>query len=105
MPETTLEIRVSLREIDRPRLIEVLATAGDDTPLEGIGVRLQINANGTFHESEELTDITIATGSGGLTYVQWYEFPREGPRRDFSSYIVASWDGDATFVYLQDLYE
>jgi hypothetical protein len=44
------------------------------------------------------------TSANGLAYFQWWEHPRSGPRRDFTSTIRATWNSDAV-VYLQDMYE
>ena len=102
--ETSLEIRVSLRELDRPRLLEARAFDAAGAPLEGLAIHLEIDANGTFDDDNELKQQDVLTGSGGLVYFQWWEYPRGGPRRDFRSTIRATWGTDA-FVYLQDMYE
>ena len=104
MPETTLAIRVSFRELDRPRLLEARAFDAAGNALEGLTIRLEIDANGTFDEDAELREQEVVTKFGGLAYFQWWEYPRTGPRRDFTSTIRASWDSDA-IVYLQDMYE
>jgi hypothetical protein len=104
MPETTLEIRVSLRELDRPRLIEAFARDATGVPLEGLAIRLEIDANGTFEEDVEVKHQEVVTKANGLAYFQWWEYPRTGPRRDFTSTIRATWHSDAN-VYLQDTYE
>jgi hypothetical protein len=105
MPESSLQIRVSRREFDRPRLIEAVAYGPNGTRLPGVVVYLRIDVNGSFDGDAEQTERTVVTSNDGSVHFQWYEFPREGTRRDFTSTIHATWDRDGAFVVLQDLYE
>ena len=107
MPEATIEIRVSMRELDRPRLIEAQACDVEGAGVADLTVRLTITVNGTFDDEEGEPRVLheAVTGRAGHIYFQWYEHPREGPRRDFTSVVVASWERDDVFVYLQDMYE
>jgi hypothetical protein len=107
MPETTIEIRVSWRELDRPRLIEGFVCDVDGAGVADVIIRLQIDENGTFDDAdgEPRTQHEAVSGSSGHFYFQWYEYPREGPRRDMTSVVAAICWRDDVFVYLQDLYE
>ena len=105
MPEASIEIRVSRREHDRPRLIEIVAYQEDGSGISGLALQLRIEQNGTFDEEAEQPLRQAITGPSGHAYFEWYEYPRMGPRRDLTSLIIATWDNEAAFVYLQDLYE
>ena len=105
MPETSIEIRVSQREIDRPRLIEAVARGLNGVPLPGVTLRLRIGANGSFSEEEGRTERIAVTSAGGSAYFQWYEWPRQGPGRDFTSTVYARWDAEHAYVSLQDMHE
>lgn len=105
MPESSLQIRVSQREMDRPRLIEAVAYGPSGARLPGVAVYLRIDADGSFDDDAQRTERTVVTSSDGSVHFQWYEYPRDGERRDFTSTIHASWDRDGAFVVLQDLYE
>ena len=105
MSESSLEIRVSRREIDRPRLIEAVARGLNGVPLPGVTLRLRISENGSFSEDEGLTERIAVTSTGGNAYFQWYEWPRQGPGRDFTSTVYARWDIEHAYVSLQDMHE
>jgi hypothetical protein len=104
MPEFTYEMRVSSREIERPRLFQAVAHNGDAV-VGGLAIRLSIDANGTFEDEQLVVEKDVVTAADGIVYFAWREWPREGPRRDLISNIQATWDGDDVHVYLEDLYE
>jgi hypothetical protein len=105
MPESSLQIRVSQRELDRPRLIEAVAYGRTGARLPGVAVHLRIDLNGSFDDDSERTERVVVTSNDGSVHFQWYEYPRGVPRRDFTSTIHATWDREDAFVVLQDLYE
>jgi hypothetical protein len=106
VPETRIEIMVSKREADRPRLLQVTARDGAWKPLEGVPISLTVDQDGTFFDdADPVRQRKIVTGSHGLAFFQWFEWPRGGPGRDFSSVIVATWQSDDVHLRLEDLYE
>ena len=104
MPEFIYEMRVSSREIERPRLFQAVAHDGEGGMVGGLAVHLSIDANGTFEEDSLVTEKELVTAADGVSYFAWREWPRTGPRRDLISKIRAEWAGEA-IVYLEDLYE
>ena len=105
MPETSLEIRVSRRELDRPRLVQAVAVARDGSPYSGLALLLSIDAHGSFHGERESITREATTADDGYALFQWYEWPRDGERRDFVSVISAAWGTEDALVYLEDLHE
>jgi hypothetical protein len=104
MPEFTYEMRVSSREIERPRLFQAVAHNGNDV-VGGVAIHLRIDANGTFEEDDLVVEKDVVTADDGVVYFAWREWPRTGPRRDMVSHIQAMWQGEDIDVYLDDLYE
>ncbi len=104
MPSTSLTIRVSRREADRPRLLQARAFNGA-TPVEGLTLRLKVDGNGSFADEAELRSRELVTPADGTIIFQWYEWPRSGPARDFVSWVTAAWEADSVQVHLEDLFE
>lgn len=102
MPETTLTIRVSRREADRPRLLQARAI-GDGAA--GLALRIEVDENGSLADEAEVRLRELTTGADGAAIFQWYEWPRNGPARDFVSVVTASWDAEGVQIYLEDLFE
>jgi len=105
MPEFVYEMRVSSREIERPRLFQAVSLQDGGTVAGGVAIRLTIDANGTFEEDELVVAKDVVTADDGVAYFAWREWPRTGPRRDLLSHITATWEGEDIAVYLDDLYE
>ena len=105
MPETSLEIRVSRRELDRPRLVQAVAVARDGSPYSGLSLQLRVDAHGSFDGERESVEREVTTADDGYALFQWYEWPRDGERRDIVSVISAAWATEDALVYLEDLYE
>jgi hypothetical protein len=99
MPSGSLEIRVSRREADRPRLLQAVASDA------GVRLRIEVDANGTFSEELEQHAKELVTGGDGSAIFQWYEWPRNAPARDFVSVVTVSWDDASVRAYLEDLFE
>jgi hypothetical protein len=102
MPLTTLEIRVSRREADRPRLLQARAY-GDGAA--GVVLRVEVDANGSLADEAELRVRELITAADGAALFQWFEWPRNGPPRDFVSVVTVAWEASAVQVYLEDLFE
>jgi hypothetical protein len=98
-------MRVSSREIERPRLFHAVAYQDGGTVAGGIEIRLTIDVNGTFEEDALVTEKDVVTADDGVVYFAWREWPRTGPRRDLRSHITATWDREDVSVFLDDLYE
>ena len=105
MPEFTYEMRVSSREIERPRLFHAVAYNGDGGVAGGIAIKLTIDAHGTFGQDDLVTERDVVTADDGVVYFAWREWPREGPRRDLISKIKAEWESESVSVFVDDLYE
>jgi len=45
------------------------------------------------------------TPADGTVFLQWYEWSRNAPARDFTSTVTVTWNDDAAMVYLEDLFE
>jgi hypothetical protein len=104
MPTTSLTIRVSRREADRPRLLQARAFAGD-VAVGALALRLEVDDNGTFHDEEALRERELVTAADGSVILQWYEWPRNGPARDFVSVVTVAWDREDVLVHFEDLFE
>ena len=104
MPEFVYEMRVSRREIERPRLFQAVAYSDGDVAV-GVEIKLTIDENGTFGQDDLVVEKDVVTPSDGVVYFSWREWPRTGPRRDMVSKIKAEWDGDGVSVFVDDLYE
>jgi hypothetical protein len=102
MPETTLEIRVSRREEDRPRLLQAVAY-GDGAA--GLALRIEVDENGSLADEVELRSREVVAGDDGAVVFQWYEWPRNGPARDFASVVTVSWEAEGVSGYVEDLFE
>jgi hypothetical protein len=99
---TTLAIRVSHREADRPRLLHARAY-GDG--VAGLALRIEVDAQGSLADEAELRLRELVTAADGSVLFQWYEWPRNRPARDFTSVVTVAWQADGVQVYLEDLYE
>jgi hypothetical protein len=104
LPLTTVTIQVSRREADRPRLLQARAWSAEG-PTGGLTLRLEVDAEGTFHDEEALRSREMVTAADGVVILQWYEWPRQGPARDFVSVVSCSWEREDVSVYLEDLFE
>jgi hypothetical protein len=102
MPEVTLEIRVSRREADHPRLLQAVAY-GDGAA--GMSLRIEVDEKGSLVDEAEVRAREVVTGADGAVLFQWYEWPRNGPARDFVSVVTVSWEADGVQVYIEDLFE
>ena len=102
MSSRTLEIRISRREADRPRLLHARAF-GDGAA--GLRLRIQVDAGGSFADEAEVRVRELVIGVEGSVIFQWYEWPRNGPARDFVSVVTAVWESEGVQVYLEDLFE
>ena len=105
MPEASLEIRVSRREADRPRLIQLVALDGNSMGVEGVSVRIEVDVNGSFADESELRQRDLTTSFDGVALFQWFEWPRQGPARDFTSVIRAVSLAEGVLLHIEDLYE
>jgi hypothetical protein len=105
MTEAFLQIRVSRRELDRPRLLQVVALDSARMGVEGQSVRVEVDENGTFADEEQLRVRDLTTAFDGVALFQWFEWPRQGPARDFTSTIRVVCEGDGVTLYVEDLYE
>ena len=104
---TTVTIRVSRREMDRPRLLQAWAVGADGRACGGLLLRLSVDDNGTLADdtASALRERSIETPPDGLVLFQWYEWPRNGPARDFTSVVTVAWDDETAVVYVEDLFE
>jgi hypothetical protein len=98
----TLKIRVSRREADRPRLLQARAF-GEGAA--GLSLRVQVDANGSLADDAEVRSRELVTDADGAVLFQWYEWPRNGPGRDFVSVVTVRWDVEGVEVYVEDLFE
>ena len=105
MPDTSLEIRVSRREADRPRLLQLIAIDGDRMGVEGVSVQIEVDANGSFADETEVRQRHLTTSFDGVALFQWFEWPRQGPARDFTSVIRAVCRDEGVVLHIEDLYE
>ena len=107
MPSTTVIIQVSRREADRPRLLQAQAFQTNIGTRSGLTPLLAVDDNGTFADDDAIPvrDRRFEIPAGGIVLLQWYEWPRNGPARDFTSTVMVSWDDDAVVVRLEDLFE
>ncbi len=105
MPNTSLDIRVSRREGDRPRLLQVEAWNDAGERVSGLAVRVEVDESGTFADEDRVRRLDLRTASDGAALFQWYEWPRNGPARDFVSKVSVAWDDESAIVYIEDLYE
>jgi hypothetical protein len=92
---------VSRREADRPRLLQARAL-GDGAA--GITLRIEVDAEGSLADEAAVRARDVVTGRDGAAIFQWYEWPRNGPARDFVSVVTVSWEADGVAVYLEDLF-
>jgi hypothetical protein len=105
MPEVILEIRVSRREADRPRLLQA-AAYGDGAA--GLALRVEVDGNGSLADEAAVRARELVTGADGAVLFQWYEWPRNPSRegaRDFVSVVTVSWEAEAVEVHVEDLFE
>ena len=105
MPSTSLDIRVSRREGDRPRLLQVGAWNRAGERVASLALRVEVDESGSFADEDRVRRLDLRTGSDGAALLQWFEWPRNGPARDFVSTVVVAWDDESVDVYLEDLYE
>jgi hypothetical protein len=105
MPSTQLEIRVSRREADRPRLLQLVAMDDAGRSLGGLAVRVEVDENGTFADEARVRLLELRTGTDGAALFQWFKWPRNGPARDFVSTVTVAWEDESAIVYVEDLYE
>jgi hypothetical protein len=75
--------------------------------LARLGLTITVDENGTFvdNDASPIRERYVETPADGLVLFQWYEWPRNGPSRDFTSTVMVSWDDDAAVVRLEDLFE
>jgi hypothetical protein len=105
MPEATYEVRLSYREVDRPRLIQAMAVGADGLPLVGVTIRLRVDDAGSL-EAEACVQVRdVVTGIGGTAYFRWWKWPAGGNWKDITSVITATWESEDVDVWLADLYE
>ncbi len=78
---------------------------GAGGPVGGVTLRLEVDAEGTFGDEEALRSRELVTAADGCVIFQWYEWPRNGPARDFVSVVSCGWDREDVAVYLEDLFE
>jgi hypothetical protein len=105
LPIATLEIRVSRREADRPRLLQAVAY-GDGAV--GMTLRIEVDGNGSLADEAAVRARELVAGADGAVVFQWYEWPRNPPRegaRDFVSVVTVSWEAEAVEVHVEDLFE
>jgi hypothetical protein len=105
MPETSLEIPVSFREIDRARLIQAVALDRSGKPIEDLQLTVEVDENGTLHFDDGVRLRQLTTGSNGAVYFTWWPWPRFGPSHDRICQVRASWEQEGVIVYLEDLRE
>src|SRR5581483_9151018 len=104
MPSTTYEVRLSFREVDRPRLMQAMAV-GADGPVVGVSLRLDVDDAGSLQDEAQVRALHTMTGTGGTAYFRWWKWPAGGNWKDVTSLITATWDRDDVAVWLEDLYE
>lgn len=102
MPDARLEIRVSRREADRPRLLQAVAYGGGAA---GMTLRIEVDENGSLADESAVRARDLVTGADGAVLFQWYEWPRNEPARDFSSVVTVSWEAEGVSVHVEDLFE
>jgi hypothetical protein len=104
MPSASLQISVSRREADRPRLLQIIVMDATG-PVEGLAVQVTVDANGTFEDETQSRRRDLVSGSHGIALFQWFEWPRNGPAHDFTSTVTVTWRQENAMVYLEQLYE
>ena len=102
MPVATLVIPVSRREAERPRLLQAVAY-GDGAA--GMTLRVEVDENGSLADEAAVRARELIAGADGAVLFQWYEWPRNGPARDFVSVVTVSWEAEGVQVYVEDLFE
>jgi hypothetical protein len=105
VPTASYEVRVSFREMDRPRLMQAQAVHSDGTPALDVILQLAVDDNGSLDDDRPVFALEVVTGVGGTAYFRWWRWPPEARPRDLTSVITARWDSVAVDVWLQDLYE
>ena len=105
MPSASLGIRVSRREADRPRLLQIGAWNSAGEIVANLALRVEVDESGSFTDEERVGRLDVLTGSDGAALFQWFEWPRNGPARDFVSIVSVAWDDKGAIVYIEDLYE
>ncbi|HEX5370682.1 MAG TPA: hypothetical protein VFY10_14835 [Dehalococcoidia bacterium] len=81
----------------------VWKSAGESVP--SLAVRVEVDENGSFDDDSQVRLREHRTGSDGVALLQWFEWPRNGPARDFTSTVSVSWEDESAIVYIEDLYE
>jgi hypothetical protein len=107
LPSTTVTISVSRREADRPRLLQALAVDANGRARPALSFTITVDDNGTFADDDTMPvrERSLRTPADGIVLFQWYEWPRNGPARDFTSIVTVSWKDEGVIVFLEDLFE
>jgi hypothetical protein len=70
----------------------------------GVTLRFEVDENGSFADEALVRSLELAAAADGTVFLQWYEWPRNGPARDFVSAVTVTWEGEGISVYLEDLF-
>src|SRR5689334_14512971 len=62
MPEASYEVRLSYREVDRPRLMQAMAVDADGTPAVGVPLRLLVDDYGSLEDESPVQLRDVVTG-------------------------------------------
>ena len=106
MPSAAVVIRISRREADRPRLLQARAFDTNGGSRSGLPLSITVDDNGTFEDDDAapVRERRVETPADGIVLLQWYEWPRNGPARDFTSTVTVTSDDESALVYLEDLF-
>jgi hypothetical protein len=105
MGATSIEILVSRREAERPRLLQVLTIDQHGRALPGVALQAVVDDNGSFSDEAQVRERHLVTSATGAAFLQWFEWPPHGPARDFTSTVTVSWADESVAVCLENLYE
>ena len=94
-------------EADRPRLFQAAAYDAGGARAAGVALTITVDGNGTFSDDEAAPsrERSASTLLDGIVLFQWYEWPRNGPARDFTSAVTVTWQDEAASVTLENLFE
>ena len=71
----------------------------------GLALRIEVGSGGSLADQAEVRVRECVIGAEGSVIFQWYEWPRNGPARDFVSVVTAVWESEGVQVYLEDLFD
>jgi len=105
LPENHHEVRVLAWQLNKPRVMQMLALDVQGRRVPGVTVRLVSDEHGSFEAGEVCRELELHTARDGVLAFRWVGWPTEEPHPDITCWLTAAWENEDVGVYFEEFPE